>query len=228
MLTKSKSKKLLITSVAALGTLSLVLVANAINERGGVFVLANEVNGIDRTVSVKQGNRYIHTRIGEEEVYSPVAFKMQGSSYGLIYTSQSQKDVQDNDNNAALVLWDISEKCNFRINSSQYTDQSVTLIEKDNLQVQVYKFDHLTQIDIILDNSDDKRLTTLLTKIGKLSEPEISIDDKTYTYTWTPDNEEGYITSNQEVYFEPFDNDTERTRTGKALWVRELVFHYSC
>ena len=81
-------------------------------------------------------------------------------------------------------------------------------------------------IDIVLDKSiTTDRILSLDASVGKIT--TTSDDAETKALTWTPNNGDGYIDSNVELSFEPHNRYYEHY-DGKAIWVKELTFHYDC
>jgi hypothetical protein len=143
-------------------------------------------------------------------------------AYGVIRTSQNISGIKDSDN-AVLILWNMNSMY-FEINSTWYDGKVIT---KDNNVIQTFKFDHLSQIDIKLNKGNgEDRILSLTSEINNSSKGIFNVIDETSSYiqySWKPDDKGGFITSTDKVRFEGVNSSGN-----KAVWVTDLVFHYTC
>lgn len=232
---KAKSKKivLLTTTLVTLGTVSTLLFAG-VARNGNSLIAAND-EPISRTVRAYQDNRftiaYYKDGAARPAIYNNSFFQLNGGDYAYVETSASQKSVETNNNDCAFALWTNTDTW-FIVNPWQSTD----FYRDDGCtqEIKIHKFDHLTRIDIILDNSESNRATSKFDcvrdvapydeDLGVIGDPIYDEENQSVTYTWTPNNAEGYITGDDSVLFR-YQGSQE---VGKVFWVRELVFYYVC
>ena len=175
----------------------------------------------ERTITINSDNRILGFYANGVQNYSHALFPFQQGSYGLIYTSQSQEDVDRNKNNCILALWSDVDECKFRINPN---DLDGEIISRDQAQADRYtvvKFDHLNKIDITLDKGNGTdRITNLQSSVSG----EFTIKENTASYIkyqWVPSSP---LASGRLIEFSP-----EGAVAGhKAIWLTELKFYYDC
>lgn len=229
MMTKSKTRMLLVMGVTTLGIISMVVATNSFGVNIGSHVLASGgLRNTSRTITVNKDNRTINLYGSNHNSWTAVAYTMNdGLAQAAIQASQSQQDVHDHKDNAVVVLWDNSNynTCYFTINSDYYDSNPLYYDSARQQPLNIVKYNHLTQIDITLDTSDNKRILELEANIGVLNKIGESDAEKYIKYAWTPDNIEGYISTDTDVTFRP---EGGPASSNNCIWVRELTFYYDC
>ena len=224
----NKYKNLLITTAISLAAITSIVAVSATSNNNGLFlgVIGDQVRS-ERTITANQTNRYNHIYAKDTDVQGGngyectqvVFFQLPDGAYSYVRASNNQSILVP-ENTCVLAIW-ADGNVNFVINSLFITNKAFYSDSGCTEEIDVVKFRHLTQIDIVLDNSEENRLTSKFTPdpvIGKMSEGVTDVENKCVTYTWT-----GNITSNDEVTF-----SAEGNNPGKVYWIRSLTFHYEC
>lgn len=221
----NKYKNLLITTAISLAAVTSIVAVSATANSNALNVIANEpARNSSRTLTINKSNRELYLKAKGNTQWSTVAYQMNDKqAYGLIYTSQSQQDVYNNNNNAVFVLWDNTRTFQFDINPTKWDDTTVEIYGTGN-PLTIVKYRHLTQIDFVLDKGNGSdRTFDLVVNRGALNFVEEPEGENAKIYRWTPNNAEGYI-SNEEISF----TLAQRYSNNKAVWVRSITFHYDC
>lgn len=222
----NKYKNLLITTAISLAAVTSIVAVSATSNNNGLFlgVIGDQVRS-ERTITADQTNRYnaiYYKDTGSQSDHgwactSEVFFQLPDGAYSYIKASQNQSMLSPS-NTCVIALWDYNE-IYFFINSLFITDKTFYSDSGCTEEIDVVKFRHLTQIDIVLDNSESNRLTSKFNCThGNMSEGIVDVENECVNYTWT-----GNITSNDELTF-----SAEKTNQGKVFWIRSLTFHYDC
>lgn len=223
---KSKTVTLLLTGISLLGITSLLVVMNGTNAKGLTAIASGLNANSERTITINKNNRLIGFKYDNNKYTSntsPLFPMSEGLAYGIIQTSQNQQAIIDNNNDVVLVLWN-SQLSEFTINPKYYNDETVT---RNDVEYTIAKFNHLTQIDLKLDKGNGSdRVLSLRSEINGDEKGIFTViaDEASYIqYSWKKDNEGGFLTTTDEIEF-----STSMDNNGKAIWLTEIVFHYSC
>ena len=217
---RKKKLALIITSTLSLGVLSFVIVNNTLDRS----VLTTHGGEQARTVTANWHTTKRGLYASQQgQIYNAVAFSLNDENvYNVINTSQTQDGITE-ENNCVFALWGQENSgFSFAINTGIYSNQIVYTNDPQQTDLSTVLFRHLNKIDFILDNSDDHRLTTLSedTEYGTFAaSPEVS--GNTVKWTWTANT---FVDEDDVPIFSSPDEHT----TGKAIWMKEIVFYYDC
>lgn len=229
MLTKSKTRMMLVMGITTLGIISMVVATNSFGVNIGSRVLASGgLRNTSRTKTVNKGNRTINLYGDKYNSWNAAAYTMNdGLAQAVVYARQSMEAVHNHGDNAVVVVWDnsIYDTCYFTINSNHYDSDPLYYDSARQQPLTIVKYNHLTRIDITLDTSNNERILELEADIGVLENIGESDTEKYIKYAWTPNNGEGYISTDTEVTFRP---NGGPANSGKGIWVREFTFYYDC
>ncbi len=220
----NKYKNLLITTAISLAAITSIVAVSA-NSNNGPFVgVIGDPLDKARVITVDRDN-FINTvryKNDEEEVSgrnstSGVFYRLEDGAYGYVFAMQNQSGITYGNN--CVLAFMAKNTVRFSVNSS-YGNGKIFYSDYECTQkMDVFEFRHLTQIDIVLDNSESNRLTSKFTvSEGTMSEGVADEENKCVRYTWTGDV---YIGSNLSF-------TAEKTSETKYYWVRSLTFHYVC
>lgn len=216
---KKKKLALIATSTLSLGVLSFVIVNNTLDK--SVLTAHGGEQARTATANKDTTKRGLYASEGGQ-IYNSVAFSLNDENvYNIINTSQLQDGITK-ENNCVFALWGQQSGLSFAINTGIYSNDKVYTDDTKQTELSTVLFRHLNKIDFILDNSDDKRLTTLSedTSYGTFAAlPEVS--ENTVKWTWTANT---FIDEDDVLLFSSPDEHT----SGKAIWMREIVFYYDC
>lgn len=224
----NKYKNLLITTAISLAAVTSVVAVSANSNNNGSFSGVIGDQKLHRTVTANENNRITTAYFKNNEtdkagfpLDAQVLFKLEGNNYALIETSQEQKNLEPNNNDCVLALW-TNAGGYFTINYDSYSNKPIYRNNSYTRKLDVYKIDHITQIDIVLDNKkiETNRATSKFTSsVGTVTdEGVVDEENECVTYTWTGD-----VTDGGELTFY-----ASESGTGKVYWVRSLTFHYEC
>ena len=220
----NKYKNLLITTAISLAAITSIVAVSA-NSNNGPFVgvIGNPLDKA-RVITVDRDNfmNTVRFKYSEEESgrnsTGGVFYPLEDGGYGYVYAMQNQSSLTSG-NNCVLALWAFNI-VRFYVNYSYGNGKTFYSDYNCTQKMDVFEFRHLTQIDIVLDNSESNRLTSAFTPSeGTMSEGEVDDEHKCVKYTWTGD-----------VYAGGGNLNFNATQTGesKVYWVRSLTFHYVC
>ncbi len=223
---KTKTITLLLTGISLLGITSLLVVMNGTNAKGLTAIASGLNANSERTITINKNNRLIGFKYDNNTSTSntsPLFPMSEGLAYGIIQTSQNQQAIIENDNDVVLVLWN-NQLSEFTINPTYYDDETIT---RNDVEYTIAKFNHLTQIDLKLDKGNGTdRVLSLKSEVNGDEEGIFTkiADEASYVqWSWKRDNADGYLTTTDKLEF-----STSMDNNGKAIWLTEIVFHYSC
>ena len=224
----NKYKNLLITTAISLAAVTSVVAVSANSNNNGPFSGVIGDQKLHRTVTADKNNRITTAYFKNKEtdqggfaLDSEVLFKLEGNNYALIEASQLQEGLEPNNNDCVLALW-TNAGGYFTINYDSYSNKPIYRNNSYTRKLDVYKIDHITQIDIVLDNkkTETNRATSKFTSsVGTVTdEGVVDEENECVTYTWTGDVTDGGVLT---FY-------ASESGTSKVYWVRSLTFHYEC